>query len=159
MDQLTVTVFQKDRYIVADLSVDYKFTPLECRLIDKIAVCKDSLLQLVWERVNLWFYPDNKYFYLKKVTVGSVGFSMVFNGKYTDVTVSFDKLLVVSNEILRVLENKLASVVLYMKANGTAGLPGSKYKCHKTIIESLRKLQHWIDSVNKDIQPKQLFSQ
>jgi len=156
-DKLKITVFQKDRYIVTDLSVDYKFTPLECKLIDKIAVSKDNLLQLVWERINLWFCPDNKYFYLKKVMLGSISFSLTFNGKYTDVTTSFDKLLAVSNEILRVLENRLASVVLYMKANGTTKLPGSKYKCHKTIVKLLRELQWRIDSINKNVQ--QFFSQ
>jgi hypothetical protein len=159
MNRVTVVISQErqKKQIVTKLPIDYKFTPLEQRLVDKMTVCKDDLLQLVWEKVNSWFYLGNFVFYLKAVVVGIVRFSMSLNGRFVDVTTPLDKVLIVSDEIFRALENKLAPVLLYMRTNQTASLPGSKYKCHKTVVETLKQLQYRIDFINGNVQPKQLF--
>lgn len=125
MNRITVIISQKERYVVTDLPADYKFTLLECKLIDKMVVYKDDLLRLEWEKVNLWFYPDNNRFYLKTVIIGSTRFSMTvaLDGKSVDIVVPLDKLLVVSCDVLHVLENELSPVLLYMRTNQTTGLP------------------------------------
>jgi len=126
------------------LPIGYGFTEIEKRVMDIIEVAcdEDNTTKLIWRKVNYWYYPYNDNYSLQGIKIGLVKFPVWLKRHYVDIVTKLNELLLISDKILTRIAEPVSPIVLFMQTRRDYGqLPGSKYKWHKTIIGTLKKVE------------------